>query len=226
VKQVPPPYSAISVLSFEFEYLVESMEPLESYQANLESILFLTAVSGALQCSKGTTLLARGALDSVEISTILSNGTCASNGDAAIPDDSVLCYHLTTSFDVAVAEDLDSDVAAFLGYIFLRDELDGGILENEVTDIVRGQYLGPLPTLPTNVEEDDDSFDKEPPLSAESRLSVSAWTVGAVVAMCEFHLCLKSPSRTDNVSVQRLEGCWPLRLGFATVRRETAAICI
>jgi hypothetical protein len=214
------------VLSFEFEYLVEALEPFESYKSSLESILFLTAVSGALQCSKGTTLLERGALDSVEISTVLANEDCASKEDATVPVD-VFCYRARTAFEVAVAEDLDSDVAVFLGYIFLRDELDGGILENDVPGIVRGQYLGPLPTLPTNVEEDDDSFDKDPPLSTESRLSVSAWTVGAVVAMCKFQLCWKTRAHqlTRLLSAQRLAGCWPLRLGFATVRQETAVTC-
>jgi hypothetical protein len=227
LQQFSPPYSAISVLSFEFEYLVEALEPFESYKASLESILFVTAVSGALQCSKGTTLLERGALDSVEISTILANEDCASNEDATVPV-GVYCYRARTAFEVAVAEDLDSAVAVFLGYIFLRDELDGGILENDVPGIVRGQYLGPLPTLPTNVEEDDDSFDKEPPLSTESRLSVSAWTVGAVVAMCKFQACWKTRVHqlTRLLSAQRLAGCWPLRLGFAIVRQETAVTCI
>lgn len=147
--------------------------------------MFLTAVSGALQCNKGTALLEQGAINLVDIATTHSNGTCASNIEADVPA-GISCYHMITSFDVAVAEDLDPTVAAFLGYIFLRDELDGGLVENEIPQIVRGQYLGPLPTLPTNVEEDDDSVSNIPPVSAESRLTVSAWTVGAVVAMCKF----------------------------------------
>lgn len=78
---------------------------------------------------------------------------------------------------------VDPDVAVFLGNLFVRDEMDSGAFAESIPELDRATFIGPQPLLPTIVGADDDDVAAIPILEASERLTVSAWTVGAVLAM-------------------------------------------
>jgi len=177
---VEPPYEVFSVINFKVGYIVESDAVLDVFLSELEAKILETAVTGALQCNSGGPLFEPGgdAL-SVPMSTTLT-------GEACTPK-ITNCTVMETEFQIVVNEDLDPEVAAFLGYVLLQEEMDGGIFVIEIPILDRVEYVSPLPLLPpVTTPEDDDVTD--PALGAsDGSVSVSPWTIGAVLAMCKFN---------------------------------------
>jgi hypothetical protein len=88
-----------------------------------------------------------------------------------------------TTFQVTIGEDIDPEKAAFLGYIFMQEEMDLGSFVDKLPILDRVEYLHPLPLFPPNVVGEAPTA--APGLSSsEGNLNVSPWTLGAVIAMC------------------------------------------
>lgn len=187
-----PPFESSTVLDFRVGYLVESILPLEEYKEDLEMAILGSALAGALQCIPGSPLFLPGGNMS---STSLSRGGTASpvrinttlTGDLCFPEVDFLneCVVLETYYRVIVAEEIDSEVARFLGYVEMQQDMDSDLLlELFAPDLDRIRYVSPLPLLPplTNPQEP-----QTPPAlrSDDSSLSVTPWTVAAVLGMCE-----------------------------------------
>jgi hypothetical protein len=181
-----PPFDAVTIIQFKVGYLVESLAPL-LYIDDLERQILATAVAGALQCNEGGPLFGTVGLVSIGRSTELApNIQMNTTGTGESCESSVsVCTALATEFQVAVNEELDPEVAAFLGYVLLREKMDDGTFVDAIPGIDRCQYLSPLPLLPPIVGDDDVGPDSPPSVEAEERVSVSPWTLSAVSAMCK-----------------------------------------
>jgi hypothetical protein len=179
---VETPREARTSITFKVGYLVESSEPLIDYIDDLERRIVLTAIHGALQCNTSG-LMTNVTSENVELFSGVAIATNGMGGNCT--SEISVCIILETEFTVHVSYDVDPEVGAFLGYVMLRQEMDEGSFENSAID--RCQYLSPLPLLPPLIEEDKTSgADSFPDLQSEENISVSPWTVGAVLAMCTF----------------------------------------
>ena len=178
-----PPYVTATVLEFRVGYLVETSLPREDYGADLEKALLGSALAGALQCIPGSPLFLPGSSPlPVPINTTISDDVC-------FPEVDVLndCIIFESAFRVVVAETVDPEVARFLGYVEMQQDLDGDVIKGILSlDLDRIRYVSPLPLLPplTNPEPTEPT----PTLStrnSDASLSVTPWTVSAVLAMCK-----------------------------------------
>lgn len=172
-----PPFETVTAIAFKVGYQVNSLAPQAAYIEDLEREILATAVTGALQCgnvgqafSEGT----NGSRPNVPMNTTGTGDSC--EGLVSV------CTILETEFQVLVNEDLDPEVAAFLGYVLLRDEMDSGAFVEAIPIIDSFKYLSPLPLLPPIADADPDTM---PGTEATERVSVSPWTLGAVTAMCK-----------------------------------------
>lgn len=192
------PGEARTTLTFKVGYLVESFESLTDFIDDIEKRIVLTAVLGALQCNTSG-LLTNGTTDSDELFSgvvITTNG----RGDNCTSEISV-CTVLETEFTVYVSNEVDPEVGAFLGFVMLRQEMDNGSFESSTID--RCQYLSPLPLLPPIIEKEKTSgADSFPDVQSEDNISVSPWTLGAVLAMCTFRIIdyMIFPMMTTNLT--------------------------
>lgn len=174
------PVDQVTQLRFKILYLVESSSDVTEFIGKLERLLILTATAGALQCSTGGQLFENRDTDTF-LSTIPSNTTVTT---APCESNLLSCLILETEFFVVVNQQVDPDVAVFLGNLFVRDEIEDGLVTETIPQINRTEYIGPQPLLPTIVADDDDLGGTQIPiLQATERVTVSAWTVGAVLAM-------------------------------------------
>lgn len=179
VEEAEPPFSATSVLDFQVGYLVETLAPFSSYQEDLEKQILEAALAGALSCNLGGPLFGEeGTPPNIPVTTVITNQDCTPQ----VPGSN--CTVLSTGFSVTVGEEVDSTVTELLGYVTLQEEMDQGGFVEDVVVLDRVEYLSPLPFLPPPVQEPE-----EPTVPPQSQLepgpvSVSPWTVGAVVAMC------------------------------------------
>ena len=78
------------------------------------------------------------------------------------------------SFDVL--GDVDASLAAYLGYLYLDDEMSN--FPEQLPILCDAIYLFPTPELPPNIEIPDPT---EAPLESDSELGVSMWTIGGVI---------------------------------------------
>ena len=103
------------------------------------------------------------------------------------------CTVFETAFDILVDENVDPEVSAFLGYVLLRETMDGGDFILDIPQIDRVQYLSPLPLLPLPGEDGIQDQPLEADGESSDQVSVSPWTLGTVVTMCEYSQCLHRP---------------------------------
>lgn len=144
------------------------------------------AIAGALQCNTGGPIFGVNGTGIAVPQTAIPIITLET-GALCTPEISE-CTVLETAFEVLVADDLDSEVAAFLGYVFLREEMDGGSFVSENPTLDRVEYLSPLPLLPPLSEDGVNEIPLQDDLPANDPISVSNWTLGAVIAMCKSFL--------------------------------------
>jgi len=179
-----PPYDAVTAIPFKVGYVVESSEPLEDYVNLLELQIFEAAAAGALQCNTGGPLFG-GIGSGTGIDVLPLEITTVETGASCVPEISE-CIVLETSFEVLVADDMDPAVPAFLGYVLLKEEMDGGefVRQNPLLD--RVEYLSPLPLLAPFGEDGLNDQPVQPGGNAVAdQMNVSSWTLGAVITMCK-----------------------------------------
>ena len=84
-------------------------------------------------------------------------------------------------FTLLVKGNVNPDLGAFLGYMDLQKSMDNGTFVASIPELDSIEYLKPLPLLPPITGPSP----APGPVSGESsQVSVSSWTIGAVVAMC------------------------------------------
>jgi len=178
-----PPQEAATVLEFTVGYEVET-EPdvdLESVESEIEKVILGSALSGALECVQGSSLFSPfdGQDTPVPMNTTISDDLC-------FPTENVLndCVVLVTSFQVVVAEDMDPEAGRFLGYVRLQQDMDEGAFQDAIPLVERFEYSSPLPLLPPFTDPEQPN-DPAPVQARGATLSVTPWTVGAVVAVCK-----------------------------------------
>ena len=182
-----PPFDGMTTIPFTVVYEIESLALKEKYIDALEREILATAVTGALQCNTSGPIFdssgpfyvprANGSRAIVPMNTTATGDGCKALISA--------CRVFETIFQIVVNEDLNPDVAAFLGYVSLQEEMDRGAFVAAVPILDRCKYLRPLPLLPPVDNNDDNGLAPEPELSPKDRVSVSPWTLGAVSTMCK-----------------------------------------
>jgi hypothetical protein len=159
-------------------YQVESLAPLAEYVEALEKKILFTSLAGALQCSTYTLLTASNeTLGVVDFNTTSLGALC----DAP----AISCTLFSTQFNVTVDEELEPDVAAFLGYVLVKEKMDSGEFIADIPLIDKIVYAGPLPLLPPVVNDDEINQEPVQDVQASGRVSVSPWALGAVSAACK-----------------------------------------
>ena len=183
IELAEPPIVAATIVDFQVGYLVESNTTLENYKEELEKQILASALAGALQCGRGGSLFESSDSDSIAALVSMNTNTTES---LCFPQVSLLndCTVLETTFSVILAEDTDPEVASFLGYVALQEDMDGSIFVQALSGVDRVEYLSPLPLLPPLTTTDGNQTGEVSP--SEGAISVTPWTVGAVVAMCKY----------------------------------------
>jgi hypothetical protein len=165
--------------------VVETSAFLDEFQDSLEAQILKSAVIGALQCNSGGDVFgSKGAGADVPMFTSLIGNDCVAEQS--------FCTVMKTEFMILAGEDVNPDTAAFLGYIKLQDDMDGGVFVDEIPVLDRVKYRSPLPLLPpiTSPDPGDIPVLQEIDSSSSSKsttetLGLSPWTYGAVMAMCK-----------------------------------------
>jgi hypothetical protein len=174
VNEAPPP--AKSTIDFNVGYVVETTSLLEDFVQPLEALILETAVQGALQCGDGGPLFGpNGNPLQILMFTSMTGDDCDPQVEGST------CIVLETKFTLLVKENLNPDLGAFLGYVDLQKNMDNGTFVASIPQLDRIEYLKPLPLLPPITGPAPASVSGE-----SSQVSVSSWTIGAVVAMCTF----------------------------------------
>lgn len=180
VETVDPPYDIATVIDFEVGYLVESATFFEDFQDELNNLILETTVIAVLECSPGGPIFGPGGtIPTVPMFTAITGEQCVTQ----TPGD--VCTVLETSFRVVVDRDLDPSLSAFVGYVALQQKMDNGTFEAVIAALDRIEYMHPLPLLPPIIGNDQPT---PAPLTSTNSLSVSPWTLGAVLAMCKYQI--------------------------------------
>jgi hypothetical protein len=169
--------------------VVETSAFLGDFQDALEAQILKSAVIGALQCTSGNDVFGSKERVSVPMSTGLIGNDCVANES--------FCTVMETEF-VIIAGDVNPETrgtAAFLAYIKLQDDMDGGVFVDEIPVLDRVKYRSPLPLLPPPITSPDDipvlqeiEDSSSSGKSTTESLGLSPWTYGAVMAMCKLSL--------------------------------------
>jgi hypothetical protein len=171
-----PPFGNATVVDIQVVYAVEALALLRNFEDDLQDKILASAVIGALQCNTGGPLFGPGGnMPSVNMSTIPTGEPCISPV--------TFCIVFETSFQFIVEEDLDPEVAAVLAYAFIREEMDSGAFVEAIPVLDRVEYVRPVLTeLPPIIIP-------EIPIGADTQgsITVSPWTIGAVLAMCKYY---------------------------------------
>jgi hypothetical protein len=173
-----PPIEKSTAIEFTLSYQVESLAPLADYLEALEKKILFVSLAGALHCSTYTLLMASNkSLSVADLNTSSLGAPC----DAP----AISCTLLSTQFNVTVNEELEPDVAAFLGYVLVKEQMDSGKFIEDIPLIDKIAYAGPLPLLPP--VDNDDEINQEPvqDVQASGRVSVSPWALGVASAACK-----------------------------------------
>jgi hypothetical protein len=105
--------------------------------------------------------------------------------------------------------------------------MDGGSFTRDILMLDRIEYASPLPLLPPITAP----ISTQPPASGtrEGSLTVSPWTIGAVLAMCKLEIATVVTFRAGSNELpfgqQVWEGLWPSGLGLAIGKLEIVGIC-
>jgi hypothetical protein len=190
-----PPLDVVTVVPINVGYLIESSNPFVEYIDDVERRILVTAVAGALQCNTSGPLFGKpdpgrasnisspGLTPYVPMNTTVTGETCNASVSA--------CTVLETDFQFVVNKHLDPEVAAFLGYVSLREDMDSGAFAFAIPSIDRSLYLSPLPLLPPVVGDDNINPNITPAQRTAKQLSVSPYTVGTVSALCKLSETLR-----------------------------------
>jgi hypothetical protein len=161
--------------------VVESSAFLDEFKDKLEAQILESAVIGALQCNSGGSVFGpKGNVTAVAMFTSVIGDDCTAQIS--------FCTVMSTEFQIVAGDDLNPDTTAFLGYVKLQEDMDGGVFVEEIPILDRVKYQSPLPLLPPMTSPGDipvlQEVDSSSTSSVES-LSLSPWTYGAVMAMCK-----------------------------------------
>lgn len=185
VVEVQPP--GRSVIDFNVGYLVETAALLEDFIRELEAIILETTVIGALKCGDGGPLFGpNGTPPQILMFTTATGEACPTQDGGSVQPETTtgaVCTVLETKFQITVKEFVDPQLGAFLGYRDLQVAMDNGTFAEAIPVLSRVEYLTPVPLLPPITDPNNPS--PAPIDSEDSQLSVSRWTIGAVVAMCK-----------------------------------------
>ena len=166
------PLGEVTLIPFDVTYLVESELLFSNVQSSLEARILADAVQGALKCGSG--IFATDEVPVVPMQTSITGEPC----DATIST----CSVVSTEFSITVEEDVSPDATAFLGYVKLSQDMPA--YPSSIADVDLVEYLRPMlfpPILGNN--------ETQPPVglqggSSVDSISVSPWTIGAVLAVC------------------------------------------
>lgn len=180
-----PPYSnALTPITMRVGYLVESVAAFDEYQEELEWMILRTAVIGALQCNAGGAVLGGGGEGSSSNQDLNVPIETEPTGECQPQLPGTACTVFETEFRFVVDEELDPESAAFLGYVFLQEEMDDGAFTDAIPIIDRIKYLSPTPLLPPIVDGGNGLPTSPDSSEGEIALGVSPWTLAAVLSMC------------------------------------------
>jgi hypothetical protein len=177
---IQPPFGVATSIDIQVVYVVEALAFLDDFRDDLQDKILASAVIGALQCNTGGPLFGPGGdVPPVSVFTRFTGEACT----PVLAD--TFCTVFETTFQIIVEEDLNPDVAAILAYAFIREEMDSGAIALDVVILDRVEYLRPvLPDLPPITAPDEIPLvDLE--ANPEESITVSPWTIGAVMAMCK-----------------------------------------
>ncbi|KAL7555963.1 hypothetical protein ACA910_003229 [Epithemia clementina (nom. ined.)] len=167
-----PPYDQTPItIRIKVGYLLESLFFVSDFLEELQNKILETSIASALGCNEGGPLFGpSGTAPLVSIITAFTGIECQSEIS--------ICTTLETEFEFAVVDQelRSADSAAFLSYIALQENMDGFIFGSEISELDRMEYLSPLPLIPLI---EDPIIEASP----SSDLSLSPYTLGAVVAM-------------------------------------------
>ena len=186
-----PPFDSITAIPFKIIYMVESSNPFEEYVSPMELNILEAAAAGALQCNTGGPLFGQNCSGTC-LNVSSQSITTVKTGQLCEPEVSE-CTVFETTLDILVDENVDPEVSAFLGYVLLRETMDGGDFILDIPQIDRVEYLSPLPLLPLPGEDGIEDQPLENDGESSDQVSVSPWTLGTVVTMCKYSHCLRHP---------------------------------
>lgn len=200
VQVVDPPSGSVTTIKMNVGYLAESTASLDVYRDDLEYMILRTAIIGALQCATGGPVFGGGTAGTqytanVPIQTEPTDEQC----DTEFPGTTCTVYE--TKFQFLIEKSLDPEPAAFLGYVYLQEEMnESGAFHYAVPVIDRIEYLRPLPLLPPIIIGGVGGGQLDPSsgqtglvpssgqtgtIGEDASLNVSPWTLGAALAICK-----------------------------------------
>mmetsp|Transcript_10732 Transcript_10732/g.29582 ORF Transcript_10732/g.29582 Transcript_10732/m.29582 type:complete len:510 (+) Transcript_10732:516-2045(+) len=175
VELATPPFDPVTEIPISVGYLVESLFFTSEFLPDLHLAILEASVVNALQCNddEGNLFGPNGTIPFVSIETTFTGESCT-------PQETI-CTILQTDFHFWVEEQVNPEAAAFLSYVALQEDVDGGIMASQIPQVDRMQYLSPLPLLPPIADDDDD--DPNLIIADRDNVTVSPFTIGAVVTM-------------------------------------------
>ena len=174
---MPPFNKSPIIIPINVGYLVESLFFVSDFLDELHGKILQASIVSALQCNDGGNLFGpNGTTNST--TPVLVPVVSAFTGDECTSEISI-CTTLETQFEFAALmgeRDLNPAAASLLSYVTLQENMDGGIFASQITELDRMEYLSPIPSLPV-------LDDLDPVAVNSNELSVSPYTMGAVVGM-------------------------------------------
>jgi hypothetical protein len=165
-------------------YTVEATGLLNTYRTNLDDKIGNLAVAGALQCLVTDPMY--NITEALTVRTFNTGEQCTTQLNNTI------CSVLETNIIFTINQDVDENVAAFLAYIKIQENMNDSAFLNGIPNLSRIQYNRPLPLLPPIESSSSSSGGPKPASTIETSnnttISASPWTLGVVVAMCKFLL--------------------------------------
>lgn len=174
VRTAPKQGAGTVAIEFTVGYLVEALPPLEDYREQLLKDIVGAALTGSLQCIPGSALFVDNVTLPVTVNTTILDEPC-------FPEENLLnsCLRLLSTFQVYVEDDLDTELARFLGYVQLQREMDGGTIADHLSGVDRLEYMTPLPLLPPATTGGNGNETTATGLQGDtSNVSVTPWVLG------------------------------------------------
>jgi hypothetical protein len=167
-------------LIFKLGYSVDSLFNEIEYIDEVEKLILIAAVAGALQCENDGFFLTDAIPDfskvEVAMNTTRVNEQCPSSPISQ-------CRVFETEFQVVVNVDLDTELGELLGYKLLSKKMGDGTFAKVVSNVDRCEYLRPLPFPP---DGNDNGSNQNINVDGSERLSVSPWSLATLSLLCEY----------------------------------------
>jgi hypothetical protein len=184
-----PPFETATAIDILVVYAVDTFSFLDDYEEDLQNQILASAVIGALGCNTGGPLFGPGgSVPTVNMVTTLTLEACPVRVslDGTVLD-TFLCNVFQTSFQIIVEGDLDPAVD-LSAYTFIREEMNSGAFVAAIPRLDRVEYLSPvLPDLLPIETPEIPIIDLD--AARQGSITVSPWTIGAVLAMCKSYQC-------------------------------------